>query len=342
MADAPRVTVLTCAYNVAAYLAETVASVRAQTLADFEYILVDDGSTDGTLELMHALAGQDARLRVLSLPRNMGMAAALNQGLAQARAPYVAAMDGDDVCAPDRLAAQVAWLEAHPQVGVLGTAARLIDADGAETGERAFPAEPALARWELIFRCSLLHSAMTFRRELAIGLGGYQPNPAYAVEYDLLARMSDRAALANLPEKLVAYRLRPGQLSDLRRGVQYQQVLLLQYTLGRRWAGVQAPLPEYGFLYGATRGQRQPLEVTERAAALLEQLALGYLARQALGPDEAALVRADCALKLAAMAHQVAESADSLPGLLARARHWDTAVETQPRYQRYLASRRSA
>ena len=126
---APPVTILLPVRDGAAFLAAAVRSIQAQTLAEFELLAVDDGSTDATQAILTGFAAEDPRVRVLRQPA-MGLVAALNRGLAEARAPLVARMDADDLARPDRLARQVAALHATPAAALVGSAFQVIDADG--------------------------------------------------------------------------------------------------------------------------------------------------------------------------------------------------------------------
>ncbi|MFD1958687.1 glycosyltransferase family 2 protein [Novosphingobium panipatense] len=115
----PRVSVLLPCYNGAAYLEEAVRSILLQTFADFELIVVDDGSTDATADILARMGRRDPRLRVVRQP-NGGIVAALNTAIAHARGEYIARMDADDVSFPERFAFQVAWLDAHPATVLVG------------------------------------------------------------------------------------------------------------------------------------------------------------------------------------------------------------------------------
>src|SRR5215204_6221112 len=125
----PTVSVIMPAYNAKRYVAQTIRSVLAQTFGDFEFIIVDDGSTDGTLPILQRVANEDARLVVISRP-NTGIVAALNDGIAKARGEFLARMDADDVCLPERFAKQVLYLREHPECVGVGTFVETIDPYG--------------------------------------------------------------------------------------------------------------------------------------------------------------------------------------------------------------------
>ena len=159
----PRVSVVTTVYNGAPYFDRAIPGILEQTFDDFELIVVDDGSQDGTAELLRQAAGRDPRVRVFS-PGRLGAAAAYNYGVAQATGEYVARQDFDDRSYPERLRLQVAFLDAHPDVGVVGGYYVLVDENRGERYVRMPPTEhdaivAAMARY-----IPLAHTVATFRR----------------------------------------------------------------------------------------------------------------------------------------------------------------------------------
>jgi len=215
-ADAtPVVTVLLSVYNGGPYIRRAVASILAQTFGDFEFIIIDDGSTDGTAAILDAF--DDPRIRRITHPVNRGLTASLNEGLALARGQYIARQDADDVSLPDRLARQVAYLQAHPDIVVVGAQARLIDAAGRRIPDHmlAKPLTPAGVRFKLLFDGPLIHSSVMFRRDVVQGrFGGYDPSWPTNQDYELWSRLAQAGcAMANLPDVLVEHRHHGGQIS---------------------------------------------------------------------------------------------------------------------------------
>ena len=141
----PRVTVVLPVWNAGDYLAAAVESIRAQTLADWELLAIDDGSTDGSRQTLEDFARRDSRIVVTSRP-NRGLAATLQEGIDRARSETVALMNADDISHPDRLARQLAFLERHPTVAALGTQTRLLVDDRATTIESRLPLSPEACR----------------------------------------------------------------------------------------------------------------------------------------------------------------------------------------------------
>jgi glycosyltransferase involved in cell wall biosynthesis len=194
----------------ARWVGEAVGSVLAQTDGDLELVVIDDGSTDATPDLLAAV--RDGRLRVHRQPR-AGLTRALNTALGLARADLVARLDADDVALPSRLARQRAFLAAHPEVGLLGTAAREVDEAGAPVREVRPPSGDAGLRRALIRANPFVHSSIMVRRTLLARAGGYDTSLAVAQDYDLWMRLARLTRLACLDEVLVLRRLARGRVS---------------------------------------------------------------------------------------------------------------------------------
>ena len=215
MGDVPRVSVIMPAYNPGPWLAAAVESVRRQTLADLELIVVDDGSTDETPQLLASVAAEDSRVRVLRRPHE-GLCAALNAGVAAARASLTARLDADDVAHETRLARQADHMDAHPGIGLLGSWAQEIDGAGRASGERRPPVDPDELERTLLKTNPMIHSSIMARTDLLRRLGGYRPAFEAAEDYDLWLRVAEAAQIANLPEPLVSYRVHQGSTTARR------------------------------------------------------------------------------------------------------------------------------
>ena len=210
---APRVSVVLAVRDGMPWIGDAVRSVLEQTLGDLELIVIDDGSTDDTPQTLASVV--DSRLRVARRAQ-LGLTRALNEGIALARAPLIARLDADDVAAPERLARQVAFLDAHPEIGLLGTGAREVDAAGREISRLIPPATDAEIRRALIRRNVFVHSSVMMRRPALAEVGGYDATFPVAQDYDLWLRLAHVTRLANLPEPLVMRRLLPDRVSARR------------------------------------------------------------------------------------------------------------------------------
>ncbi len=201
----PKVSVVMPVFNNSKWLVEAIRSVRTQSLRKLELIIIDDGSTDQTELIIANAVRDDARIRTVRQER-LGVAAALNYGIALARSPVIARMDGDDIADSDRLRKQLAFLNAHPRVAAVGSWAHVIDAGGHRTGELR-PQTDASALQSLLPKTNpFVHSSMMLSAAAVRGVGGYRAELEGAEDYDLWLRISERAQLANLPEFLLSYR----------------------------------------------------------------------------------------------------------------------------------------
>ena len=141
----PRVSVVLPVFNAEPYVGEAVESILAQSLADFELIAIDDGSTDGSPGILTGFAARDSRVRVITR-ENRGLAATLNEGIGLATAAYCAIMNADDISLPERLAKQAAFLDAHPHVAAVGSQTRFFAAGASAAPATSLPESPAAAR----------------------------------------------------------------------------------------------------------------------------------------------------------------------------------------------------
>lgn len=239
----PLVSVLMPVYNGAPWIRDAVASVLRQTLGDIELIVVDDGSTDPTPEIVGAIS--DDRLRLERQPR-AGLTRSLNRALALAWAPLLARLDADDIALPERLERQRAFLDTHPDVGLVGGAAREVDAAGRLVREVRPPTDDAGIRRALIRRNPFVHSSVMMRRQVIERAGDYDERWPVAQDYELWMRLSRITRLANLPDIVVIRRLVPGRVTAERDDER------LRAEARVRWRAVRAGLyPWWAALYVA-------------------------------------------------------------------------------------------
>lgn len=218
---APAVTVLMPVHNGAAYLREAIDSVLRQTLADFELLVVNDGSTDETASVLRDCG--DPRLRVLDNGANLGLVASLNKGLDAASGEFIARMDADDVALPGRLQRQRAFLQGAPGVGLCGTWFRTFG--GARSIVVRPPTGPADISAKLFYESPLAHPTVMFRRGLFAANGlRYAHDYPHAEDYELWTRAAEVMDLANLPEVLLRYRQHEEQVSSAKAGKQDETV----------------------------------------------------------------------------------------------------------------------
>ncbi|HVI99723.1 MAG TPA: glycosyltransferase [Sphingomonas sp.] len=209
----PTVSVIMAAYKGAALLPETLASLQAQTFVDWEAIVVDDCSPDDTLRVLRAWP--DPRVRVIAAEANQGPVKTRNRAFAETRGRYIAALDQDDLCLPDRFARQVAWLDAHPEAVLVGSAAGTL-CDGVTAPSTHEPVTtPLLIEWLLRIRNPLVWSSVMLRADAARALDPFtRPEILYAEDFDLYHRMSRLGRIARIDEELLLYRVHEGGASQ--------------------------------------------------------------------------------------------------------------------------------
>jgi glycosyltransferase involved in cell wall biosynthesis len=199
-------------YNGAEFLDEALESVLVQTYADFEVVVVDDGSTDATPEILERYVARDRRFRV-ERQSNKGVVDALNHACQLAEGTYLSRLDSDDVALPGRLALQVEFLRQHPEVAVVGGGATMIDRSGRPLWDKSASLEHEEIVEALLEFCAFIHSTVSMRRDAVERVGGYRGAFKHAEDHDLWLRLSETSRLAQLPEIVARYRLHPGQVS---------------------------------------------------------------------------------------------------------------------------------
>lgn len=202
---APKVSVLLPVYNVAPYIRETIASIQSQTFVDFELIVIDDLSTDDTAAIVAGI--KDDRILLIRNSHNLGRAGSDNAGLVAVRGQYIAKMDGDDLCHPERLKRQVAYLDHHPEVNVVGS---WLQNFGASTYLNRYPSTPVAAQVLTLFTLPIGNPSVMLRTCLfREGKMRYDAALRQTEDYDFFARYVRELRAVALPEVLIRYRVLP-------------------------------------------------------------------------------------------------------------------------------------
>lgn len=196
------------AYNARRYVAAAIESVLAQTFGDFELIVIDDGSTDGTESILARFPLKDARVHVTRRP-NTGIVGALNDALKQARGEFIARMDADDICLPERFAKQVDFLRTNPDCVCVGTQIEMIDPYGTPLHRMEHKLTHAEIDAELMAGrgFAMVHPTVMMRRDAIEKVGVYRKEHEISEDLDLFLRLGEVGTLANLPDVLVQYRI---------------------------------------------------------------------------------------------------------------------------------------
>lgn len=206
----PKVSVILPAYNAEKYIKEAVDSILGQTFMNFELIVINDCSKDSTEKIL--LSYTDPRLVYVKNEQNLGVAGTLNKGLSLAKGTYIARMDADDISLPERFRKQVSYLDAHPDVAVLGTAVEIFG-EGMSSQIRQFSQMPEQMKVDLFFSCGLAHPSVMMRADVIKELGGYDCAFEGMEDYELWCRVSRDYQIAALPEVLFRYRIHPSQVT---------------------------------------------------------------------------------------------------------------------------------
>lgn len=239
--SAPRLSVILPVYNARQFVGAAIDSILSQTMGDFLFYIVDDGSTDGSGDLIAARAAEDRRIHMLR-QQNSGIVASLNRMLAQVETPFVARMDADDIALPDRFARQLERMERDARLGALGTQFDEIDAAGRNIpGRTTLPVGAGNVRTELEHRQPIANPTAMFRTAALRAAGLYRPAFRYCEDYDLFLRLSEIADIDNLPDVLLHYRRSPGQMSVLNHGAQTRQAVYARLAHQERLTGRADP-----------------------------------------------------------------------------------------------------
>src|ERR1700722_2379677 len=242
----PQVSVVMAVCNVERFLAEAIESVLHQSFEGFEFVVVDFGSTDRSREIVESYAALDRRMAVYEIPQ-CGLAEARNAACARAHGQYLAVMDADDVCLPQRLELEVAFMEKNSDVALLGGATDWIDSAGRSLGVHEFPGEDREIKIALKTSFPFCHATNLMRHAAFNAAGGYRKPFIAAQDYDLGVRIAERFRCSNLPQVVLKYRIHPQQISLKKKEEQ---------TFGRLAAQASAQLRR--------NGRPDPLDRAER------------------------------------------------------------------------------
>ncbi len=232
----PEVTVLMAVHNDGRYIKKAVQSIMDQTFEDFEFLIIDDGSSDDSIEILKGF--NDPRIRLISNEKNMGFTRTLNRGLSLARGRYIARMDADDLSLPTRLQEQVAFVKKNPSYGLVGTSYRYIDEQGRQIIEKKLARTNREIKKALLKTNQFAHASVMFTAQAIETVGPYRDFFTYSQDYDLFLRISEKFHVYNIPAILMEWRVRLNSASVKYRTLQqrFAQIALL-CSLERRKTG---------------------------------------------------------------------------------------------------------
>lgn len=219
----PLVSVVMSAYNAERYIKEAIDSILNQTFTDFEFIIINDGSTDGTLKIIKSY--KDPRIVLISRA-NKGLVASLNEGIKKARGKYIARMDADDISLPERFTKQVDVLEKENAVLVSSAFGMFVDDPAALADKQCLINNNAILKRELLFRNPFAHGATMYRRDTIIKIGLYS-NIKYTEDVDLWMRLAEEGSFSYISEVCYLWRINPDGITQTRSDAQRKNLRLL-------------------------------------------------------------------------------------------------------------------
>ena len=299
----PTITVVMPAYNAATYLDEAVTCILNQTFRDFEFIIINDGSTDNTGSILDRYKKLDSRIRVYH-QENQGMIAALNRGCQLARGKYIARMDADDVSVANRLERQLSYIEAHPDIGILGSWIS-IEKNSRIVDQWCPPTNSKRLKWELFFGVCVAHPSVLMRREVIERLNFYRPDASHGEDGDLWFRASAITEFGNVPEVLLKYRVWPKSTSQVHSQLRSQAHITLLASFIKDVCNLEPPIEAVTGLRQLRVGPRfQSLGQIRLTALLVEKLYQRFLMRNHLESHERREIAFDAAKKIGSLALQ--------------------------------------
>lgn len=201
-------------WNGETFLARAIKSILDQSYKEFEFIIIDDSSDDGTPAILNQFAGRDSRIKLLHNETNLGVATSLNRAIEVAEGDYIVRQDDDDISLPNRIEVQLSFLDDHPEVGVLGSVAEVIDEDERSLGLYTMPGAHHLIAWSFAIGLNAIpHPTAMMRTGVVKGVEGYNADFTTGLDYDLWTRLMGETRFANLPDTLVRLCLHPGRES---------------------------------------------------------------------------------------------------------------------------------
>ncbi len=202
-----KLSVVMAAANNAETIETAVTSILKQSFGEFEFIIIADGSTDGTVSKLKDLAGKDNRIKLIINKKRLGLTPSLNLGLKAAGGAIIARMDADDASLPDRFRLQLGYLNEHKNIGLLGTGVNLIDGRGKRLRVKKLPTVNSEIKSAILKYCPFIHPTWMVRRSVLNQVGVYNEDFIFAQDYELALRIAARFPVANLPEPLLNYRV---------------------------------------------------------------------------------------------------------------------------------------
>ncbi len=260
----PKVSVLMCVYNGERYLREAIESILNQSFTNFEFIIVNDASTDNTPKIIKEYTKCDNRIRIFENKENLGLTRSLNKGIKLTKGVYIACQDADDISLPCRLEKQVKFLDRNEDIGALGAAVELIDEQGKSLNKIYIPTDHESLSCRLLINNCFSHSTLMARYNILVKLGGYNEKFKYAQDYDLWWRFSNVTKLSALPEIMVKKRHTNSSITSINRKEQLSYALKTSITaVKRKLNPIPFDIKAYKKFWWAYHGYSNQLQRTD-------------------------------------------------------------------------------
>jgi glycosyltransferase involved in cell wall biosynthesis len=294
----PKVSVVMPVYQDEQYLQQAIDSILGQTFRDFELLIISEAdSSDNTISIINSYS--DSRIRHFHNRSRLGLVRSLNVGIQKARGEYVARMDSDDVCRPQRLSKQVRFLDEHGEVGVLGASAVIINQQGKPYARFSAPTMPELIDWFLLFGEALAHPTVMIRKSTCQELSGYAYEYPYAEDYDLWLRARRVTRIANLPDALLQLRKHTANISRANTKVGIESQIRL---LTREASSILRNEVEREVLRTLIGHQLADSGDAVEAAKFVRSICVGFIRQKNVSRLAERAIRADAARRMSVMA----------------------------------------
>lgn len=232
MADAPILSVLMPVFNSEQFVADAIKSILNQTFSNFEFLILDDASTDKSFEIIKDLENKDPRIKAFQNEKNLGVVESRNKLINLSKGRYIAWLDSDDIAFENRFEKQIKFLEEHPEIGMVGAYPVIIDEKGKKTGKWLFETDPQKLKIELFFHSPFLSSSVVIRKS-CLPRNFYDSRFPVAEDFDLYSKISESCDIANIAKFLVKYRINSKGLSCTTKVMEDRSVLVIKEHAGR-------------------------------------------------------------------------------------------------------------
>jgi len=277
----PVITVLMSAYNAEKYLREAIESILNQTFKDFEFIIINDCSTDKTKKIIEEYANKDARIKLINNATNLGLTKSLNIGLEEARGEYVARLDADDVSLSERLEKQLEFMNKNRDITLTGAWAEIIDEEGKAKGFIKGETDETALYFKMIFSNQLVHSSILFNKDSIVAAGGYNEKYVYAQDYELYSRLLTNNRIANQSEVLIKLRTHNGSITRNEKIKAFYQQAVLEIIKNNmsKWTNINSKT--FDELAQTVIVKNSPIELTwgkyRRCKTTLKKITIAFL-----------------------------------------------------------------